>query len=153
MVSKKSAPTKKVATKVAGKSPITKIPTRKAVTAAPSAPAATAFEATAPAAPSLAVAAPASLAVSPAMVADTHELVRDSFTMPRREYELLDVLKGRLMLLSRAAKKSELLRAGVVTLARLSDVELLAAVNRIPSLKTGRPKKVKDGLKATKKKS
>jgi hypothetical protein len=71
---------------------------------------------------------------------DKQDLIRDSFTMPKAEYELLAALKGRLLLLATSTKKSELLRAGVVALALMSDAELLAAVTRIPSLKTGRPK-------------
>jgi hypothetical protein len=80
---------------------------------------------------------------------DKQKLVRDSFTMPKLEYELLAALKARLLDMATSTKKSELLRAGVVTLALMSDGDLLAAVARIPSLKTGRPKKHKD----TKKKS
>jgi hypothetical protein len=78
---------------------------------------------------------------------DKQKLIRDSFTMPKLEYELLAALKARLLGLSTSTKKSELLRAGVVALALMSDVELLAAVARIPSLKTGRPKKNKDSKK------
>jgi hypothetical protein len=79
--------------------------------------------------------------------ADKPKLVRDSFTMPKAEYELLAALKARLLVLSKAAKKSELLRAGVVLLSTLSDADLLSAVDRVPSLKTGRPKKAKDAKK------
>lgn len=78
---------------------------------------------------------------------EKQKLVRDSFTMPKLEYELLAALKARLLDLATSTKKSELLRAGVVTLALMSDVDLLAAVARIPSLKTGRPKKNKDSKK------
>ena len=74
---------------------------------------------------------------------DKQKLIRDSFTMPKAEYDLLAALKGRLLVLATSTKKSELLRAGVVALALMSDAELLAAVARIPSLKTGRPKNAK----------
>lgn len=75
------------------------------------------------------------------------KLVRDSFTIPEAEYQLLALLKERLLLLARPTKKSELLRAGVAALALMPDAELLKAVIRVPSLKTGRPKKSKDSKK------
>lgn len=86
------------------------------------------------------------------VVTEKQKLVRDSFTMPKQEYELIDALKGRLLVLSTAAKKSELLRAGIVMLATLSDSELLAALARVPSLKTGRPKKARAETRAARKK-
>lgn len=93
-----------------------------------------------------------SLAVVEVVPVEKQKLIRDSFTMPKAEYELIGEMKGRLLLLSKATKKSELLRAGVVLLSSLSNAELLAALARVPSLKTGRPKKVKDAAKGTKKK-
>lgn len=69
------------------------------------------------------------------------KLVRDSFTMPKSEYQLLDVLKQRGTQLARPVKKSELLRAGVKLLASLADTALLAALQAVPALKTGRPSK------------
>lgn len=70
-----------------------------------------------------------------------HKLVRDSFTMPQSDFELLDVLKQRAMNFRHAAKKGELLRAGLQVLAALPDVQLEKALARITPLKTGRPKK------------
>ena len=71
------------------------------------------------------------------------KLVRDSFTMPKLEYDAIAALKTRLIKLARPTKKGELLRAGIGALAAMSDAELRLAVERIPSLKTGRPKKTK----------
>lgn len=68
------------------------------------------------------------------------KLVRDSFTMPKAEYELLAVLKQRGTQLHRHVKKSELLRAGIAALHSMSDKNFLLALDRAPSLKTGRPK-------------
>lgn len=68
------------------------------------------------------------------------KLVRDSFTMPKDEYELLAVLKQRGTQLQRHVKKSELLRAGIAALHSMSDKNFLLALDRAPSLKTGRPK-------------
>ena len=71
------------------------------------------------------------------------KLVRDSFTIPRTEYEVLDALKARLVKLTRPAKKSEVLRAGIAVLAALNDTALCAALDAVPAIKTGRPKKAK----------
>ena len=67
------------------------------------------------------------------------KLVRDSFTIPKAEYLVLDTLKERALKLSREVKKSELLRAGIKALAALSDTALLAALSAVPTIKTGRP--------------
>ena len=68
-----------------------------------------------------------------------HKLVRDSFTIPKAEYTMLDDLKQRAARLTHSAKKSELLRAGVKALAAMSDTEFLLALKQVPAIKTGRP--------------
>ncbi|MFM8901490.1 MAG: hypothetical protein ACKOF9_16325 [Burkholderiales bacterium] len=93
-----------------------------------------------------AVAAPKAVAVAKKAVAAKPgkvkpKLVRDSFTMPKAEYVAIDVLKQRAAKLARPVKKSELLRAGVKLLNALDDKALLAAVNAVPTIKTGRPGK------------
>ncbi len=67
------------------------------------------------------------------------KMIRDSFTIPKTEYLVIDALKERAGKLSRAAKKSELLRAGVKALAAMSDAAFLAALTAVPTIKTGRP--------------
>jgi hypothetical protein len=69
-----------------------------------------------------------------------HKLVRDSFTIPKSEYAVLEGLKDRAAKLTRPVKKGELLRAGISALHKMTDKAFLAAVNDVPSLKTGRPK-------------
>jgi hypothetical protein len=69
------------------------------------------------------------------------KLVRDSFTMPEPEYALIALLKKRCLNAGVAAKKSEILRAAVANLAKLSDASVLAAVRRLEVIKTGRPAK------------
>ncbi len=80
----------------------------------------------------------------PAMAAEPvlpkSKLVRDSFTIPKSEYAVLDALKLRAARLMRPTKKSEVLRAGIAALAAMSDEAFLVSINGIPSLKTGRPK-------------
>ena len=71
------------------------------------------------------------------------KLVRDSFTIPKNEYIALSDLKLRSIRMSRPAKKSEVLRAGIAALSKMSDAAFLEALEAIPSLKTGRPKESK----------
>lgn len=68
------------------------------------------------------------------------KLVRDSFTIPKDEYAVIETLKQRASALAHPVKKSELLRAGLKVLASLSDIPLSAALKAVPSIKTGRPK-------------
>lgn len=71
------------------------------------------------------------------------KLVRDSFTIPKDEYVVIDSLKTRAIQLGQAVKKSELLRAGIKALAAMSDIQFKAALSNVPPIKTGRPKKTK----------
>ena len=67
------------------------------------------------------------------------KLIRDSFTIPKPEYLVLDALKERAGKLARGVKKSELLRAGIKALAAMPDAAFLAALAAVPTIKTGRP--------------
>ncbi|ACT48525.1 hypothetical protein [Methylotenera mobilis] len=69
------------------------------------------------------------------------KMERDSFTMPKTEYAQFSVLKERLTKLGQPAKKSELLRAGIMQLSAMTDAALKAAMGKVPAIKTGRPKK------------
>jgi hypothetical protein len=71
------------------------------------------------------------------------KLVRDSFTIPKSEYAVIEVLKLRSQKLTHPAKKSELLRAGIKALAAMSDLQFKAALAEVPAIKTGRPKSAK----------
>ncbi len=71
------------------------------------------------------------------------KLVRDSFTIPKNEYIVLSDLKLRSIRMGRPAKKSEVLRAGIAALSKMSDAGFSAALDSVPSLKTGRPKESK----------
>ena len=68
-------------------------------------------------------------------------LVRDSFTMPEADVALLAVLKARALGMGRATKKSELLRAGLQLLNQQDPKVLMAALERLQPIKTGRPKR------------
>ena len=100
-----------------------------------------------PAATAPAKAKPAAAAPAPAPALPTKEvrakkpkLVRDSFTIPKDEYAVIEALKQRANALAQPVKKSELLRAGLKMLAGLSDAALRSALQAVPSIKTGRPK-------------
>jgi hypothetical protein len=69
------------------------------------------------------------------------KMVRDSFTMPETDYSQLEQLKKRCLRGGVHVKKSELLRAGLLALASLSDTALFKTVAAVEKLKTGRPAK------------
>jgi len=115
---KKAAPKAKTAPQAKAAAPAARKPVRKARPTATPAPSP----------------APVEAAVKP------KKLVRDSFTIPRAEYAVIDVLKKRVATAGRSAKKSELLRAGLMALSAMDDAALLLAVDAVPAIKTGRPK-------------
>lgn len=131
------APARKTPAKPnAAKPVLKKSPVRKAVTGkAPSpAPVAQKAGATAPL-PKVLPATTPEKAAKP----KKPKLVRDSFTIPKAEYLVLEGLKQRAAQLTRPAKKSEVLRAGIKALAALSDAAFLMALEQVPAIKTGRP--------------
>jgi len=101
------------------------------------------------AAPAAASAKPAAATTVAATVADSKpakdkkpKMVRDSVTIPKAEYVVLEAMKQRAAQLKVTVKKTELIRAGMKHLATLPDAVFLAAIAAVPSLKTGRPSKV-----------
>ncbi len=70
------------------------------------------------------------------------KLIRDSFTIPKDEYQVLTDLKARMTQLMQPAKKSELLRAGLKALAMMPDAVIKKTLLAVPSIKTGRPAKI-----------
>lgn len=68
------------------------------------------------------------------------KVVRDSFTMPQADYELVASLKQRALTAGLHVKKSELLRAGLQALDKLSVAQLKRAMAGLEKIKTGRPK-------------
>lgn len=69
------------------------------------------------------------------------KLTRDSYTIPKDEYAVLEDLKQRAARLGHPSKKSEVLRAGIKALAGMTDTAFLASVGAVPAVKTGRPAK------------
>lgn len=85
-------------------------------------------------------AAPAQAKAAPKAEKVKAKLIRDSFTMPREDWDLIQYLKERALVFKRPTKKSELLRAGLQALVGLSDAKLQAALEKLTPLKAGRPK-------------
>jgi hypothetical protein len=69
------------------------------------------------------------------------KVIRDSFTMPKADYEKIAALKLKCQEAGVSVKKSELLRAGLLMLEAASSKRLLAAVSAVEQVKTGRPAK------------
>lgn len=69
------------------------------------------------------------------------KLVRDSFTMPETEYAEIALLKKRCLDAGVSAKKSEILRAAIAGLSKMSDASVIAAIRKLKVIKTGRPAK------------
>lgn len=69
------------------------------------------------------------------------KVIRDSFTMPRGDYDLIAGIKQKMLKTGLHVKKSELLRAGLHVLSKLSTAQLKQTVSDLEKIKTGRPKK------------
>ena len=108
---------------------------------APKAPAKKTPAAKKPALKSAVTKAPKAAAPEKIKPAKKPKLVRDSFTMPKDEYQAIETLKQRATGLQRTVKKSELLRAGLMALSAMDDKNLVAILAKVPALKTGRPLK------------
>jgi hypothetical protein len=61
--------------------------------------------------------------------------------MPEADFGLIAALKGKALDARRAAKKSELLRAGLRLLSGLEAKALVAVLDKLEPVKIGRPKK------------
>jgi hypothetical protein len=68
-------------------------------------------------------------------------IIRETFSMPPRDRELIDQLRQRIAAQGVILNRSEILRAGLAALSTLPDSLLADAGNRVPKMKTGRPKK------------
>jgi hypothetical protein len=69
------------------------------------------------------------------------KVVRDSFTMPQANYDLIAALKQKALKAGLHVKKSELLRASLQALSKLTAAQLKRALSGLEKIKTGRPKK------------
>ena len=69
------------------------------------------------------------------------KVVRDSFTMPQNDYDQIAKLKQVCQKAGLHVKKSELLRAGLQALSKMTVPQLERAIVQLAPIKTGRPKK------------
>lgn len=67
------------------------------------------------------------------------KVIRDSFSFPEHDYLKISELKKSCLAEGIHVKKSELLRAGLQLLTKLSLDELKQAIEQVEKLKTGRP--------------
>jgi hypothetical protein len=141
-------PVRKAAKKIGTAKPAAKKPVQKAVgqtavkSAAKTAPRSATKPATKPATePSPKPKAKPAQQTTPDLKLKKPKLVRDSFTFPKDEYQAIAGLKQKALGLKHSAKKSEILRAGLMLLNGLSDKAFLSALSKVPALKTGRPAK------------
>ena len=150
-VSKKAAVSKVVAKKTVAAKPAAKVASEAAKPVTKVASKAAKPVAKAKAKPEAKAAALAENDVAPAkpakvikakkVVVKKPKLVRDSFTFPENDYALLAILKQRALSAGHEIKKSELLRAGLSTLAAMPEASLIEALNGVERIKTGRPSK------------
>jgi len=68
-----------------------------------------------------------------------NKVIRDSFTIPKEEYELISRIKKRCMKAGVSANKSEVLRAGLAALEAMPDKDLANLLGKLTRVKTGRP--------------
>jgi hypothetical protein len=133
-------PVRKAAKKIGAAKPAAKKPVQKAVSQ--TAVKSVAKPATKPATePSPKPKAKPAQQTTPDLKLKKPKLVRDSFTFPKDEYQAIAGLKQKALGLKHSAKKSEILRAGLMLLNGLSDKAFLSALSKVPALKTGRPAK------------
>lgn len=69
------------------------------------------------------------------------KMIRDSYTMPENDYSKLAILKKKCLEAGIHVKKSELIRAGIIRLSKLTNAALLNAIGQVEVIKTGRPAK------------
>jgi hypothetical protein len=70
------------------------------------------------------------------------KVIRDSFTMPQKDYAKIGELKEVCLKADMHVKKSELLRAGLHVLGKLSTAQLKQTIAQMEQIKTGRPKNI-----------
>jgi hypothetical protein len=74
------------------------------------------------------------------MLTPKEEIVRANFTVLKSDIDLIDAIKKRCLLLGIETNKSELVRAGIDVLAKLSDNKLRDILSNLPKPKIGRKK-------------
>jgi hypothetical protein len=68
-------------------------------------------------------------------------VVRDGFSMPKDDYDLIEVIRDRCWELKLRPNKSEVLRAGLIALNGMTQKQLRDAMAKVGKLKPGRTSK------------
>ena len=76
----------------------------------------------------------------PKVAEGARAVIRENFSFPPGDSELIEVLRKRAARGGVLLNRSELLRAGLAALSKLSDAEIAAICDQVPKIKTGRPK-------------
>jgi hypothetical protein len=71
-------------------------------------------------------------------IAEKESVIRDSFTMPTADYALLELIKARCLQVGKGVNKSEIVRAGLQALSKLSTDELVSAFDGVVKVPVGR---------------
>jgi len=66
-------------------------------------------------------------------------VIRDTFSMPKRDYELINKLKLECLKQGTSMTKSEIIRAGLQVLDNMAASRLKSAVSKVEKIRTGRP--------------
>lgn len=69
-------------------------------------------------------------------------VIRDTFTLPESDYNLINICKTKLLENKISATKSEIIRAGLILLNKLTDEELVNCYKLVNKIKIGRPKNI-----------
>lgn len=69
-------------------------------------------------------------------------VIRDTFTLPESDYNLINVCKTKLLENKISATKSEIIRAGLILLNKLTDEGLVSSYKLVNKIKIGRPKNI-----------
>jgi hypothetical protein len=75
---------------------------------------------------------------------DKVKVIRDSFSFPEQDHHKITELKKICLAAGVHVKKGEILRAGLILLTNLNLTELMAAVEKVEKVQTGRPKTAKN---------
>ena len=70
------------------------------------------------------------------------KVTRDSFTLPSTDYEKIGQLRAKCLKAGLSVTKSEIMRAGLHALERLSAENLREVIESLEKVKTGRPGRV-----------
>ena len=69
-------------------------------------------------------------------------VIRDTFTLPESDYNLINICKTKLLENKINATKSEIIRAGLILLNKLTEEELVNSYKLVNKIKIGRPKNI-----------